>query len=132
TTWARIPGGTEIGSLTEKAIATFKIDDPAASVPALLAIRAKLAAIAADPVVNDKRAQLDRILQACLGLSVETIAAQPEVVPGERLGLRHTVSLRAGVPVRWTATRARGLERTSGSGFELRPGKPQTSEGVLR
>ncbi|MEO8429296.1 MAG: PIG-L family deacetylase, partial [Verrucomicrobiota bacterium] len=29
TTWARIPGGAEIGSLTEKAVATFKNDDPA-------------------------------------------------------------------------------------------------------
>ena len=58
TTWARVPGGAEIGSLIEKAIADFKKDEPGASVPALLAIRAKLATIASDPVVDGKRATL--------------------------------------------------------------------------
>ena len=36
-----------------------------------------------DPVVAEKRAQLDHILQACLGLEVETTIPQAEVVPGE-------------------------------------------------
>ena len=33
-TWARIPGGAEIGKLAADALAAFKPDDPAASVPA--------------------------------------------------------------------------------------------------
>jgi len=132
TTWARMPGGSEIGTLTRSAISAFKNDDPSASVPALLAIRTKLAALTSDPVVNDKRAQLDRILQACLGLSVETIASQPEVVPGERLNLRHTVSMKAGVPVRWVQTRARNLEVTSPAAQNLQPNQPRTVESVLR
>jgi len=131
TTWGRIPGGAEIGSLTEIAIGAFKKDDPSASVPELLAIRAKLAATASDPVVNDKRDQLDRILQACLGLSVETIASQPDVVPGERLSLRHTISVRAPTPVRWVETRAPNFEGPPLSGQELRPNQPRTMESVL-
>ncbi len=126
TTWARVPGGAEIGSLTEKAIAEFKNDDPAASVPGLLAIRAKLAALASsDPVVKDKQAQLDRILQACLGLSVETIAERPEVVPGEQLKIRHIVSIKASLPVRW---------KTAGKlspAKDLTPGEAHTVESVL-
>ena len=74
---------------------------------ALLAIRSRLAALAADPVVEDKRAQLDRILQACLGLKVETIASVPEIVPGERLKVKHSVSLAAKIPVRWTGIQSR-------------------------
>jgi LmbE family N-acetylglucosaminyl deacetylase len=126
TTWARVPGGAEIGSLTEKAISDFKNDDPAASIPALLAIRAKLDALhSSDPVVKDKREQLDRILRACLGLSVATIAERPEVVPGERLSIRHTVSITAAVPVRWKTA------GTISPAKELKPGKPQTIESVL-
>ena len=99
TTWGRFPGGAEIGRLAGEAIAQFKGEDPAASVPALLALRQKLAALPADPVIDDKRAQLDRILQASLGLTVETRAAQPEVVPGEKLNFRSAVALRSSVPV---------------------------------
>ena len=59
--------------------------DPAASVPALLAIRKRLASLPADPVVAEKRRQLDRAIQGCLGLVVETTVPQAEVVPGEVL-----------------------------------------------
>jgi LmbE family N-acetylglucosaminyl deacetylase len=104
-TWSRVPGGTDIGRLADEVLTQFKPVDPAASVPALLAIRAKLAALPTDPLVADKRAQLDRVLQACLGLKVETIVPEAEVVPGEVLKLHHTVTVRAGVPVRWIAVR---------------------------
>jgi hypothetical protein len=58
TTWNRVPGGAEIGRLTEEATAQFKPEDPVASAPALLAIRAGIDA-ALDPVIGDKRQQLD-------------------------------------------------------------------------
>ena len=79
TTWGRLPGGAEIGTLAGSVIDHFDPANPAASVPALLDIKARLAALAADPVVDEKRRQLDRILQSCLGLSVET------AVPATRL-----------------------------------------------
>ncbi|MCX6953351.1 MAG: PIG-L family deacetylase, partial [Verrucomicrobia bacterium] len=103
-TWARFPGGAEIGQLTAEALAQFKPDDPSASVPALLAIRAKLAKFTSDPVIDDKRAHLDRILQGCLGVTVETTATVAEVVPGEKLKLNTAVVVRSKVPVRWTST----------------------------
>src|SRR5260370_37911618 len=67
TTWNRVPGGAEIARSTDEAIATFNAQDAAAGVPALLAIRRRLAGLPADPVVSDKRAQLARIIQTCLG-----------------------------------------------------------------
>ena len=39
----------------------------------------------ADPVVTEKRRQLDRAIQGCLGLVVETTVPRAEVVPGEVL-----------------------------------------------
>src|ERR1019366_7241523 len=66
TTWGRVPGGKEIGRLTGEIISQFNPQDPAVSVPALLEMRTRLAGIPADPVVEEKRAQLDRILQDCL------------------------------------------------------------------
>ncbi len=128
TTWARFAGGEEIDRLTRDAIAQFHGDKPAASVPALLAIRGKLAALPADPVIDDKRAQLDRIVQACLGLTVTTIAAQPEVVAGEKLNFRSAVSVSSEVPVKWIETRVAFPRTTLRSGQELNRGQARTAE----
>jgi LmbE family N-acetylglucosaminyl deacetylase len=143
-TFGRFPGGAEIAKLADEAIAQFKVDDPAASVPTLLAIRDKLAASAAarsgsgapaplpvDPVLADKRAQLDRILQACLGLTVETTVATAEVVPGEKLRLHHTVLVRASVPVRWMGLNIPSPDgSTDVSGYRevLVPGQPSSQD----
>jgi len=124
TTWTRVPGGAEIGRLTEEAIARFKPDDPAASVPALLAIRRLVSALPADPVVSDKRQQLDRIIQACSGLEVETVMDQPEVVPGETLKMRHTAVVGSRIPVRWTAVRYPSIHRAATKILEMRANHP--------
>lgn len=92
-TWGRVPGGAEIGRLAADALAQFKPDDPAASVPALLELHRKLAALPVDPLVADKRAQLDRIISSCLGLQVETTVDRPEVVPGEKIRLTTTIQI---------------------------------------
>jgi LmbE family N-acetylglucosaminyl deacetylase len=104
-TWSRVPGGGDIGRLADEALAQFKADDPAASVPALLAIRAKLAALPTDPLLADKRTQLDHLIFACVGLSAETTVPQAEVVPGESLHLRHSVVEASSYPVHWVGLR---------------------------
>ena len=111
TTWARYSGGAEIGELAATAIAQFNSDDPAASVPALLALRPKLAALPADPLVTDKLAQLDRIILSCLGLKVETTASRAEIVPGETVQIRYAISLTArNIPIRYAFTRSPALK----------------------
>ncbi|ATC64005.1 LmbE family protein [Nibricoccus aquaticus] len=105
TTWSRIPGAAALGPLTDAALKNFSPQNPAASIPALLEIRSALAALPTDPILADKRAHLDRILTACLGLHWETVIPQAEAVPGETLKLRHTLIARNNFPVRWLATR---------------------------
>jgi hypothetical protein len=93
----------------DEVIAQFNPQDPAASVPALLKLRSQLVALPnTDPVVIEKRAQLDRILQACLGLEVETTIPQAEVVPGEQMKLKHSATVHSSIPVRWLGARYPG------------------------
>ncbi len=99
--FGRFAGGADLAKLADEAAEQFQADDPTASVPALLAIRAKLAALPAEAVVAEKRAQLDRILQACLGLVVETTVPNAEAVPGETLALHHSASVKGKMSVRW-------------------------------
>ncbi len=104
-TWGRFSGGAEIGKMTDEAIAAFNPNDATASIPALLAIRQKVAALPADRVIDEKRRQLDRLLQDCLGLAVATTLPAAEVVPGETLKLSEEASVQSNFPVRWIATR---------------------------
>jgi LmbE family N-acetylglucosaminyl deacetylase len=128
TTWARLPGGDEVARAVDEAIARFDAHDVAASVPGLLAIRARLGALPTDPLVADKRAQLDRIIQACLGLEVDTVVDRAEAVPGESVTLRHRVSVRSRVPVRWAALRHPGGHDALGTAVDLRRDQPAVHE----
>jgi LmbE family N-acetylglucosaminyl deacetylase len=122
TTWARVPGGNEIGKAADAVIAAFNPDDPAASLPALLDLRTRLANLPADLVLDEKRALLDRIVQACLGLAIEARVAQAEAVPGEPFRIELSATARAGTPVRWEAVRYPTASRETPVGAALAPG----------
>jgi LmbE family N-acetylglucosaminyl deacetylase len=129
TTWGRIPGGADIGKGADEIIAKFEDKNPAASVPALLKLHAQLAALkSSDPLVTEKRGQLDRILQHCLGLAVETTIPQAEFVPGEKIPLHHTVSVQADVPVRWVATRYPSIKGELKKAIDLHAGQASSRD----
>lgn len=101
TTWSRVLNGAQIGTLADEVIAHFNAQNPAASIPSLLTLRKRLAALPTDSVIEYKRRQLDHILQSCLGLYVETSIPLAEAVPGETLKMRHSAIVRTDFPVRW-------------------------------
>ncbi len=133
TTWGRVPGGAEIGRLADEVIAQFNPQNPAASVPALLTLRSRLAALPADSVVAEKRRHLDHILQGCLGLYVETTIPLAEAVPGETLKMHHTAVVRADFPVHWTAVRypAGGEELEISADLKSNQGVTRESSRIL-
>lgn len=128
-TWGRVAGGAAIAARAEAILTAFQPLDPAASVPELLALRRDLHALADhSAAVAAKRRRLDAILQACLGLHVETVVPQAEVVPGEALKLRHTVIARAGHPVRWVAVRHPGRGDDLALNVDLQANVPASHE----
>jgi hypothetical protein len=90
----------------------------------LLTLRSQLAAVGRNPVVDEKSRLLDRILQASLGLSIETAVANAEIVPGEVMTLRHTATVQSSVPVRWMGVRYPGATDLVDNPVELHTGKP--------
>jgi LmbE family N-acetylglucosaminyl deacetylase len=133
TTWARIPGGAEIAKITGEAIEKFDPNNPAASVPMLLAIRSKVAALPGDILVDEKRQQLDKIILDCLGLTVASTLRQAEVVPGEALTLHNTVTVRSGVvPVKWQGLRAPGMAQPLQFGEALRVNQSASHDAQLK
>ncbi|MBE7538779.1 MAG: PIG-L family deacetylase [Opitutaceae bacterium] len=111
TSWARIPGGAGIGESMQRVMKTFLPGNPAASIPGLLDVREQLIKLAypeSPAMLADKRAQLDRIILACLGLFVEATTPRAEVLAGESVPVKLRVlvrSLSQGVHVRWVRSR---------------------------
>ena len=122
TTWNRVPGGANIGSIVGDIIAKFDEQNPAASVPALLKLHHQLAELKSnDPLVAEKREQLDRIIKHCLGLEVGTTIPQPEYVPGESLQLHSFATIQSDVPVTWAATRYPSIHSEFKKPIQLHP-----------
>jgi hypothetical protein len=122
TTWARVPGGSEVGALADKVIAQFDPKDPSKSVGALLEIRKEAASLPADSVVEEKRQLLDRIIEACVGLAVETTVPSHEIVPGGALVMHHTATVNSDIPVRWVGVQYPGIGIDASCFIDLRRG----------
>ncbi len=105
TTWRRIPHGEAVKTKLEKAIADFKPGDPAASVPALLEIRDEMNRIDEGDWVPTKRAELEEIIAACLGLHAESSTETAVVSPGKALPIKVEAINRSAVPVEWISYR---------------------------
>jgi LmbE family N-acetylglucosaminyl deacetylase len=124
--WTRVRGGAEIGKLVSEVIAKFKPADPGASVPDLLILRRKLTVLADEPLVREKRRDFDQILQACLGLVVESTLSTAEVSPGDSLTIEHSVVRKGKVPVTWRGVRYPTLNK------ELKRTDPLTLDQVVK
>ncbi|MBS1993818.1 MAG: PIG-L family deacetylase [Cyanobacteria bacterium SZAS LIN-3] len=141
TSWNRVTGaggaaGQEsIESSIDKIISQFDPGNSAASVPALLDLRKRIAPLTKDTVVKEKLGELDRSILACLGLKVETTTSTAEIVPGEHLNLQHQVSLGANVqtrdlPLRWLSVRHPATAKDIATGIELTASKPSLWDSV--
>lgn len=123
TTWKRVPGGEAIEQRLDTVMAQFDTNHPAASLPALLELRAQLAPLPKTPLLNEKRDQLDLIVRHCLGLSVQTVTDTPRVAPGESFSVQYVVQQTAHFPVRWAGVRSPLLGSDLKVGLDLKPGQ---------
>lgn len=115
TTWRRYPGGERIDATLARLVTQVDPANPAALVPELLALRTTLSALPSDPVVADKRTQLDRIILSCLGVRLATTADRAEIVPGD--SVRLAFAARASAPgVRYLGIRTPGAQLQLGGG----------------
>lgn len=121
-TWGRYgPVGVELAAAIEVVRRDFRPEQPAASVPALFALRRRLDALPADALVADRRRQLEGIIRDCLGLRAQATAERAEVVPGAALRWNLELVAGAGAPVRLRGVRLGERELPEGRG-ELAPG----------
>ena len=105
TTWKRVPKASEITAQIDGIIARYDMKLPASFVPALLGLRAQLAKLADEVFVREKRAEVDRLIGACLGLHLEAVSAKPAAQPGATIELQLEAINRSNVPVKFKSAR---------------------------
>jgi LmbE family N-acetylglucosaminyl deacetylase len=82
TSWTRISGGERIGKMVDAMLAAYNIEDPAASVPALLQIRSSIQALPDGYWRTQKLKETEQLILACAGIWAEAYSTSPTVVPG--------------------------------------------------
>src|SRR5205814_9443903 len=99
TTWSRVPNSESIAAEIGKIISQFHPADPAASVPELLKLRQTMSGTKDDSWVPEKKAALDQIIAACLGLHVEASTNNEAVTPGQTATIKLEAINRCEIPV---------------------------------
>jgi LmbE family N-acetylglucosaminyl deacetylase len=99
TGWARIPGGAAVESMINTIIADYKIDQPQASVPALVQLFKKINTLPEGNWRNKKLEEVQKIIIACSALFIEATSSQSQVVQGDSLKIDFVLNERSNVPV---------------------------------
>jgi hypothetical protein len=97
--WSRVPNSESLATQIRQITSTFNPADPAASVPELLKLRQAMNAIRDESWIPEKKAQLDKIIAACLGLHVEASTATEAFTPGQTAAIKLEAITRSNVPI---------------------------------
>jgi len=103
-TWGRVDR-TDIDADLKKIQEQFSFQRPDASIPALIAVRKKIATVKDDYWREQKLRETDRAILHCAGVMAELYTKQPEAVRGETLPFTLRLIARGGTPVTVTAAR---------------------------
>ncbi len=99
TTWLRLKGAEKIPALVDQAVAEFKDEDPSASIGQLLKIRKAISALPTSVWKTRKEAEINQVIQDCLGLYVETTASLFWASPGGKIKTNFEIINRSHAPL---------------------------------
>lgn len=98
--WKRIGGSQALQKTIGQLIATFRPENPSASLPLLLQARKQLLAMPQNPWVVEKEQDVLEIIRACTGLWLEAIADAESGVPGGSTKITATAINRSAADMR--------------------------------
>jgi LmbE family N-acetylglucosaminyl deacetylase len=110
TTWTRVKGGEKIITMVDKAIKDFNPEQPQAIVNQLLQIRKAISNLEPGIWKTRKLAEVNQLIQDCLGLFAEVTASQFWIAPGETVIASFEIINRSPVEVKLATARGVGLQ----------------------
>ena len=117
--WSRVDGSARLVEELRRAREAFRASTPEAAIPGLLAARAELARMPANPWKEEKLAEVEAAILACAGVFAEAVADRPSTAPGSALPVTATVLVRRPAPVRLVSANVAGREVASGRNLPL-------------
>ena len=99
TNWSRVANSEPVVAKIRQIISDFHPADPAASVGELLELRQALSKLKDGDWVPEKKAELDQIIAACLGLHVEASTTNATITPGQTADIKLEAINRCNIPV---------------------------------
>src|SRR4029453_5268048 len=99
TSWSRVANSESVAAEIRQIISNFNPSDPAASVPELLKLREAMSGIQDESWIAEKKAELDKIIAACLGLHVDASTATEAFTPGQTAPIKLEAINRSNIPV---------------------------------
>jgi LmbE family N-acetylglucosaminyl deacetylase len=99
TSWNRVKGGKNIGTLLSKIITEFNHKDPSLSIPNLVKAYSMIQSLDENHWKPLKLAELKEIIAACAGLFLEAAAQNQEATPGSILQLKLEAINRSATPI---------------------------------
>jgi LmbE family N-acetylglucosaminyl deacetylase len=99
TGWSRVPNSESVAAKIRQVISEFHPADPVASVADLLEVRQALSGLKDEGWVPEKKAELDQIIAACLGLHVEASTSNETITPGQTANIKLEAINRCNIPV---------------------------------
>jgi LmbE family N-acetylglucosaminyl deacetylase len=99
TNWSRVANSEPVAVKIRQIISDFHPADPAASVAELLELRRALSELKDRDWVPEKKAELDQIIAACLGLHVEASTINATITPGQTADIKLEAINRCNIPV---------------------------------
>src|SRR5437016_12454035 len=100
TSWSRVPNSEPIATEIRQIISKFNPADPAASAPDLLKLRRAMSGIKDESWIPEKKADLEKIIAACLSLHVEASTASETFTPGQTAAIKLDAINRSNVPIK--------------------------------
>src|SRR5438045_5881540 len=88
TNWSRVANSEALAAKIRQIITRFHPTDPAVSVAELLELRQALSELKNDDWISEKKAELDQIIAACLGLHVEASTTNATITPGQTADIK--------------------------------------------
>jgi LmbE family N-acetylglucosaminyl deacetylase len=102
--WRRVKGADKIPSLIAKARSDFRLENPAAAIPALLELERALDKLPDDPIARRKLTDVRELIAACAGIHAEARAADFAVSPGQKIKITGSIVNRSDATVELVAT----------------------------
>lgn len=124
--WKRVAGAEKLAAALSKAIADYKVETPASSIPALLLALEELRKLPPNPWKDQKLTELSDVIADCAGLFVEASADTTSVVPGSKLKLNVMVLNRSSAALKLDAVKVLAASATPTAVLEK--GKAQKLE----